>query len=76
MAAPVETKVKAAGSAALVAGWLTTYIVTAVPALAGLEPILQAVLVSVATAATASLAGWLARHTPRAEDTPPKPPQP
>ena len=65
MSEPVETKVKAAGGAALIAGFVVAYVVTSVPALAGMAEILQALIIAGLTSAAAAVAGWLAEHTPR-----------
>lgn len=71
--APIEAKVKAAGWASLVAGFIVTWLVGVVPGLSSLGPFLQAVLVAVLTGFAAFVAGWLARHTPRPSDNPPAP---
>jgi hypothetical protein len=63
--APVESKVKAAGWAALVAAFVVAWVVVRVPALAGLSDVLQAGIVAVLTAGSAGVAGWVAKHTPR-----------
>jgi cytochrome bd-type quinol oxidase subunit 1 len=65
MSAPVETKVKAASGAALVAGFIVGVIVLKVPGLSGLSEILQAAIVSVITTTATAVAGWCAKHTPR-----------
>jgi hypothetical protein len=72
--APMEKKVSAAGWTALVAGFLVSWVVTAVPGLAVLASPLQAVIVAALTSAAAFVAGWLANHTPRPGDNPPVPP--
>lgn len=74
--APMEAKVKAAGWTSLVAGFVVSWIVTAVPGLASLSSPLQAVIVAALTSAAAFAAGWLAKHTPRPGDNPPAPPTP
>jgi hypothetical protein len=66
MAAPIEKKVRAAGWAALVAAFVVGWAVQEVPFLAGAAEPLQAAVVGVLTAVSAGVAGWLARHTPRA----------
>jgi hypothetical protein len=70
MNAPVESKVKASGWAALLAGFVVAYVVTSVPALAGMADLLQALVVGVLTSLAAGVAGWLAKHTPRPSNAP------
>lgn len=65
MAAPIETKVKAATAAAAIAAFITGWIVLKVPALAGLNDAIEAVLLGVVTAIFTAVAGWWAKHTPR-----------
>ncbi len=65
MSAPVETKVKAAGWTALVAGFVVAYVVGAVPALSGLADLFQSLIIAALSSGAAAVAGWLASHTPR-----------
>jgi hypothetical protein len=65
MAAPVEKKVQAASWAALVAAFAVGWVVVKVPFLASLADPLQAAIVGLLTSASAGVAGWLAKHTPR-----------
>jgi hypothetical protein len=67
----MEAKVQAAGWTTLVAGFVVSWIVTAVPGLSSLATPLQAVIVAGLTSAAAFVAGWLARHTQRPGDNPP-----
>jgi hypothetical protein len=64
--APVERKVVAATWASAVAAFVVGWIVTAVPGLSSMAAPLQAVIVAALTSAAAYIAGWMARHTPRA----------
>jgi hypothetical protein len=72
--APMEAKVVAAGWTALVASFIVSWIVTAVPGLSSMGSLLQSLIVAALTSAAAFIAGWLARHTPRPGDNPPAPP--
>lgn len=65
MAEPVETKVKAAGGTALLAGFLVSYLVVSAPWLSGLAGPLQAVIIAALTSASTYGAGYRAKHTPR-----------
>lgn len=65
MSAPVETKVKAASTAALIAAFVVGWLVLKVPALSGVAEPLQAALVAVITSAAAAVSGYVAKHTPR-----------
>lgn len=68
--APVERKVAAAGGTALVVGFIVNWLGTAV--FHGAVPDVVAGIVEAGvTAGAAFVVGWLARHTPRAGDTPP-----
>jgi hypothetical protein len=65
MNAPVESKVKAAGWAALVAAFVVSYVITLVPGLSTVAEPIQAAIVAVLTSGAAYVAGWLAKHTAR-----------
>lgn len=65
MSAPVETKVKAASLAALVASFLVSLLVIKVPAIAGAADLLQTAVIAVVTSLGTWAGGWLASHTPR-----------
>lgn len=72
MSTPVETKVTAASGTALVVGFVVSWLGTAV--FHGVVPDAVAGIVEAAvTAGAAFVAGWLAKHTARAGDTPPAP---
>ncbi|MFC5187379.1 hypothetical protein [Actinomadura harenae] len=87
MAAPIETKVKAASGASLVAGFVVGWLVLKLPALSSMAAPLQALVTAAVTAGFTFVAGWLAKHTPRMEQSagtggqspvapPPAPPEP
>lgn len=62
---PVETKVKAAASTALVAAFVVAWVVHVVPGLKAAAEPLQDAVTAVIASGLAWLAGWLAKHTPR-----------
>lgn len=62
---PMETKVKAASLASLIASFVVGLLVLKIPALEGAADLLQAAVVGVVTTAGTAAAGWLAAHTPR-----------
>lgn len=67
---PIEQKVTAASTAALIASFIVGLIVLQVPALSGLASVLQAAIVAVITTGFTAAAGWLAHHTPRPDLAP------
>lgn len=67
--APVETKVTAASGTALVAGFVVSWLGTAV--LHGAVPdAVVGIIDAAVTAGAAFVAGWLAKHTARPSDPP------
>lgn len=72
--APMEAKVVAASGAALIAGFVVSWIVFKAPGLRSMADPLQAALSALITAAVTAAVGWMAKHTPRPGDDPPVPP--
>ncbi|TYK47146.1 holin [Actinomadura decatromicini] len=62
---PMETKVKAAGFASVLASFVVAVAVTKAPVLAGASEYLHAAIITAITGAGTTAAGWLAAHTPR-----------
>jgi hypothetical protein len=75
---PVERKVKAATAGALIAVFITAWIIRAVPPLAGMADEIQAAIEGLIGAAVAWGSGYAAHHTPRPEPPPEsyRPPHP
>jgi len=71
MSAPIETKVTAASTTALITAFIVGWIGTAVFHGSAVPDWLVGAIDGAVTAAAAFVAGWLAKHTPRAGDTPP-----
>lgn len=71
--APVEAKVVAATSMSAAAGFVVSLLVTVLPGLSQMAPLLQAAVIALLTAGSTFLAGYLAKHTPRLGDKPASP---
>lgn len=72
VAPKVEAKVKAASTAAAVAGVIIS-LLAAFVFKTGVPEYVQAIIGAAVTGGLTFVAGWLARHTPRAGDAPSKP---
>lgn len=64
---PTEKKVTTATAAALITAFVMGFLLRAVPALAALNDVFEAIILSVVTSVVTYVVAWWTKHSPRPE---------